>query len=52
MKRNNLFLTWRQNLKNECWISLNDVIFIFKPPHLQGQSGRHYKLAITDYDQI
>ena len=52
MKQNNLILTWPQTLKNECWIPLNDVIFIINPPELQGQSGRHYKLAITHYDQI
>ena len=50
MKQNNLVLTWPQILKNECWIP--DVLFITNPPELQGQSGRHYKLAITDYDQI
>ena len=35
MKRNNLILTWPQTLKNECWIPLNDVIFIINPPELQ-----------------
>ena len=35
MKQNNLVLTWPQSLKNECWIPLNDVIFIINPFKLQ-----------------
>ena len=52
MKQNNLILTGPQTLKNKCWITSNDVIFIINPPELQGQSGQHNKLTITDYDQI
>ena len=37
MKQNNLVLAWPQTLKNECWIPLNDVIFIINPPKLQGR---------------
>ena len=36
MKQNYLFLTW---LNNECWISINDLIFIINIPQQPVQSG-------------
>ena len=52
MKRNQLILTWKQDLQNESWVPFTDILAISAPPQLQGHSGKNYMLAATEYNNI
>ena len=52
MKRNQLILTWPQDLQNESWVPIIDILAVIAPPQLQGHSERNYMLAATEYDNI
>ena len=52
MKQNYLVFTLPQNLQNECWVPLTDILTITAPPQLQGYCERNYMLAATEYDNI
>ena len=52
MKQNQLILTWPQDLQNESWVPITDILPIIAPPQLQGCSGRKYMLAATECDNV
>ena len=52
MRRNQQILSWPQDLKNECCIPFQDIIFLISAPELHGRSGQQYKLSNSDYQHI
>ena len=50
--KNSNALSWSEDIRNECWVPFQDIIYIVSVPEMQGRGRRQYRLTNEDMKNI